>query len=117
PPGAAEPAEPPSLAATRHMMRTGAQILLRSVWELEKPVVAAVNGTAAGLGSHLAFACDLILASEDARFIEVFVRRGIAIDAAGGFLVPRVVPLCKAKEMVFFGGSLSAAEAPRVGLV
>ena len=115
PPGAAQ--EPPSVAATRQMMRSGAQILLRSIWDLEKPVLAAVNGTAAGLGSHLAFACDLILAAEDARFIEVFVRRGIAIDAAGGFLLPRVVPLCKAKEMVFFGDALGAAEAERIGLV
>jgi len=118
PAGAAnQPAAPPSIATTREVLRSGSQTLLRTVWELEKPVIAAVNGTAAGLGSHLAFACDLILVADDARFIEVFVRRGIAIDAAGGFLVPRVVPLCKAKEMVFFGDSLSADEAYRIGLV
>ena len=117
PAGAAQPAGPPSIAATREVLRGGSQTLLRTVWELEKPVLAVVNGTAAGLGSHLAFACDLILVAEDARFIEVFVRRGIAIDAAGGFLVPRVVPLCKAKEMVFFGDAMSAEEAYRIGLV
>jgi 2-(1,2-epoxy-1,2-dihydrophenyl)acetyl-CoA isomerase len=117
PPGAAQPARPPSITATRDMMRSGSQALLRSLWELEKPIVAAVNGTAAGLGSHLAFASDLILVCEDARFIEVFVRRGIAIDAAGGFLLPRVVPLCKAKEMVFFGDAMNADEAYRIGLV
>src|SRR5262249_6907154 len=91
PPGGAAPAgQPPSITVLRDTMRGGSQALLRSIWEIEKPVLAAVNGTAAGLGSHLAFACDLILAAEDARFIEVFVRRGIAIDAAGGFLLPRV---------------------------
>ena len=117
PAGAPAPTEAPPVGATREVLRTGSQRLLRSVWELEKPVIAAVNGTAAGLGAHLAFACDLILAAASARFIEVFVRRGIAIDAAGGFLVPRVMPLCKAKELVFFGDSLSAEEAERIGLV
>jgi 2-(1,2-epoxy-1,2-dihydrophenyl)acetyl-CoA isomerase len=117
PAGAPAPAGPPPIGATRDVLRSGSQRLLRTIWELEKPVIAAVNGTAAGLGAHLAFACDLILVAESARFIEVFVRRGIAIDAAGGFLVPRVMPLCKAKELVFFGDNLSAEEAYRIGLV
>lgn len=117
PPGAPVPTEPPPIGATREVLRTGSQRLLRAIWELEKPVIAAVNGTAAGLGAHLAFASDLILAAESARFIEVFVRRGIAIDAAGGFLVPRVMPLCRAKELVFFGDNLSAADALAMGLV
>jgi 2-(1,2-epoxy-1,2-dihydrophenyl)acetyl-CoA isomerase len=117
PPGAAAPTEPPPIGATREMMRTGSQRLLRAIWEIEKPVVAAVNGTAAGLGAHLAFASDLILVAASARYIEVFVRRGIAIDAAGGFLVPRVMPLCMAKELVFFGDALSAEDAHRIGLV
>jgi 2-(1,2-epoxy-1,2-dihydrophenyl)acetyl-CoA isomerase len=117
PPGAPAPTEPSPIGATREVLRTGSQRLLRTIWEIEKPVIAAVNGTAAGLGAHLAFASDLILAAETARFIEVFVRRGIAIDAAGGFLVPRVMPLCKAKELVFFGDNLGAEEALRIGLV
>jgi 2-(1,2-epoxy-1,2-dihydrophenyl)acetyl-CoA isomerase len=98
-------------------MRTGSQRLLRALWEIEKPVIAAVNGTAAGLGAHLAFACDLILVAEGARFIEVFVRRGIAVDAAGGYLLPRVMPLCKAKELAFLGDALTAEEAFRLGIV
>lgn len=117
PPGAPVPSEPPPISATRETLKAGSQRLLRTVWELEKPVLAAVNGVAAGLGAHLAFACDLILAAEGARFIEVFVRRGIAIDAAGGFLLPRVMPLAKAKELVFFGDDLSAEEACRLGVV
>ena len=93
------------------------QRVIRTLWELEKPTLAAVNGVAAGLGAHLAHACDLVLAAADARFIEVFVRRGIAVDAGGSFLLPRHVGLHKAKELVFFGDDLPAAEAERLGLV
>jgi 2-(1,2-epoxy-1,2-dihydrophenyl)acetyl-CoA isomerase len=108
---------PTGVGAGREMMRTRSHRLIRALWELEKPVIAAVNGVAAGLGSHLAFACDLTIAAEDARFIEVFVRRGIAVDGAGAYLLPRLIGLAKAKELVFFGEDLSAAEALRIGLI
>jgi 2-(1,2-epoxy-1,2-dihydrophenyl)acetyl-CoA isomerase len=103
--------------AGREVMRNSSQRLIRTLWELEKPVIAAVNGVAAGLGSHLAFACDLVIAAAEARFIEIFVRRGLAIDAGGAFLLPRLLGLSKAKELVFFGDDLPAAEALRLGLV
>jgi 2-(1,2-epoxy-1,2-dihydrophenyl)acetyl-CoA isomerase len=109
-------AGPPHPGATRDAMRPS-QRVIRALWELEKPIVAGVNGVAAGLGAHLAYACDLVVAADDARFIEVFVRRGIALDAGGGFLLPRHVGLHKAKELVFFGDELSAADAERLGLV
>jgi len=64
------------------MIRRGAQRLVGAVLDCEKPVIAAVNGTAAGIGAHLAFACDLVVAATEARFIEVFVRRGISPTAA-----------------------------------
>ncbi len=108
---------PSGPGAIRDAMKGSSQRLIRALWELEKPVVAAVNGVAAGLGSHLAFASDFVIAAADARFIEVFVRRGIAVDAAGAFLLPRLVGLQKAKELVFFGDDLSAEEAQRIGLV
>jgi 2-(1,2-epoxy-1,2-dihydrophenyl)acetyl-CoA isomerase len=108
---------PSGPGAGRELMKSSSQRLMRAVWDLEKPVVAAVNGVAAGLGSHLAFASDFVIAAAEARFIEVFVRRGIAVDAAGAFLLPRLVGLQKAKEMVFFGDDLSADEAQRIGLV
>jgi 2-(1,2-epoxy-1,2-dihydrophenyl)acetyl-CoA isomerase len=111
--GASGPAHP---GATRAAMQPS-QRVIRALWDLEKPIVAGVNGVAAGLGAHLAYACDLVIASEEARFIEVFVRRGIALDAGGGFLLPRHVGLHKAKELVFFGDELSAADAERLGLV
>ena len=99
------------------MIRTGWQRLITAVLDCEKPVIAAVNGTAAGGGMHLAIACDLVLAADTARFIEVFVRRGIAPDAGGAYLLPRLIGLQKAKELVFFGDDLSAADAERIGLV
>jgi 2-(1,2-epoxy-1,2-dihydrophenyl)acetyl-CoA isomerase len=99
------------------MIRTGAQRLVAAVQDCEKPVVAAVNGTAAGLGAHLALACDLVLAAEGSRFIEVFVRRGITPDGGGAYLLPRLVGLHKAKELVFFGDDCPAEEAERIGLV
>ncbi|MFE7619606.1 enoyl-CoA hydratase/isomerase family protein [Streptomyces sp. NPDC057496] len=98
-------------------IRLGAQRLIAAVLDCEKPVVAAVNGTAAGLGAHLAFACDLVLAAESAKFIEVFVRRGLVPDAGGAYLLPRLIGPQRAKELMFFGDSLPAAEAERLGLV
>jgi 2-(1,2-epoxy-1,2-dihydrophenyl)acetyl-CoA isomerase len=108
---------PTGPGAGRELMKGSSQRLIRALWDLEKPVVAAVNGVAAGLGSHLAFASDFVIASSEARFIEVFVRRGIAVDAGGAFLLPRLVGLQRAKQMVFFGDDLSAEDAQRWGLV
>jgi 2-(1,2-epoxy-1,2-dihydrophenyl)acetyl-CoA isomerase len=98
-------------------LRTGAQRLVAAVLDCEKPVIAAVNGTAAGLGAHLALACDLVLAAESARFIEVFVRRGLVPDGGGAYLLPRLVGPQRAKELMFFGDALTAADAERLGLV
>jgi len=98
-------------------IRVGAQRLIAAVLDCEKPVIAAVNGTAAGLGAHLALACDLVLAAESARFIEVFVRRGLVPDGGGAYLLPRLIGPQRAKELMFFGDALTATDAERLGLV
>ncbi|MFI6059045.1 enoyl-CoA hydratase/isomerase family protein [Streptomyces sp. NPDC051286] len=98
-------------------IRLGAQRLIAAVLDCEKPVIAAVNGTAAGIGAHLAFACDLVLAAESAKFIEVFVRRGLVPDGGGAYLLTRLIGPQRAKELMFFGDSLPAADAERLGLV
>ena len=98
-------------------IKTGAQRLVAAILDCEKPVIAAVNGTAAGIGSHMALACDLVVAAEGVRFIEVFIRRGIAPDGGGAYLLPRLIGVQKAKELMFFGDDLHAEDALAMGLV
>jgi 2-(1,2-epoxy-1,2-dihydrophenyl)acetyl-CoA isomerase len=99
------------------IIRNGWQRLVGSILDCEKPVIAGVNGTAAGGGMHLALACDLVVAAEESKFIEVFIRRGIAPDAGGAWILTRLVGIQKAKELFFFGDDVPAAEAYRLGLV
>jgi 2-(1,2-epoxy-1,2-dihydrophenyl)acetyl-CoA isomerase len=109
--------ERPDLRAIREAMKGGMQRLITAIWELDKPVIAAVNGVAAGGGAQLALVCDLVIAARTARFIEIFVRRGLAVDSGGGWLLPRLIGLQKAKELVFFGDAVSADDAAAIGLV
>jgi 2-(1,2-epoxy-1,2-dihydrophenyl)acetyl-CoA isomerase len=119
PPGPARPDDAPDRATgdVIRMIATGAQRLVSAILDCEKPVIASVNGTAAGIGAHLALAADLVIAADTAKLIEVFVRRGIAPDGGGAWLLPRVVGLHKAKELIFFGEDLSAADALHLGIV
>lgn len=99
------------------LIRNGAQRLISSILDCDKPVIAVVQGTAAGLGAHLAYASDLVVASEQASFIESFVRRGLVVDAGGAYLLPRLIGLQRAKELAFLGDKLSATDAAALGLV
>ena len=80
-------------------------------------MIGAVNGIAAGIGAHLALACDLVIAAESAKFIEVFARRGLVPDGGGAHLLTRLVGVHKAKELMFFADDVPAAEALALGLV
>jgi 2-(1,2-epoxy-1,2-dihydrophenyl)acetyl-CoA isomerase len=95
----------------------GAQRLIAAVIDCPKPVVAVVQGTAAGLGAHLAYACDLVVAAEAASFLEPFLLRGIIVDAGGAYLLPRLVGMQRAKELMFLAEKLPAGEAKAMGLV
>jgi 2-(1,2-epoxy-1,2-dihydrophenyl)acetyl-CoA isomerase len=99
------------------MMRGGMQQLMQAIQDCEKPVIVALNGTAAGGGAMLVLAADLVVAADNAKIIQVFVRRGLIPDAGVAYLLPRVVGMHKAKELVFFGDDLSAADAERLGIV
>src|SRR5262249_27152354 len=112
----------PDLAArgndTRHA-------LLRLHWvadialalhRIPKPIIAKVNGVAVGAGLNLALGCDLIVASESARFSEIFARRGLTVDFGGSWLLPRLIGMHRAKELAFFADIISAKEA-EIGLV
>jgi 2-(1,2-epoxy-1,2-dihydrophenyl)acetyl-CoA isomerase len=83
----------------------------------EKISIAAVNGVAAGAGCNLALACDLRVASEEAQFIQAFVRVGLAPDCGGSTILPRLVGLSKALELLLLGEPVDAKEALRIGLV
>jgi 2-(1,2-epoxy-1,2-dihydrophenyl)acetyl-CoA isomerase len=85
--------------------------------EIPKPTIAKVNGVAVGAGLNLALGCDLIVAGESARFSEIFVKRGLALDLGGSWLLPRLVGLHKAKELALLGDMLDAREAERIGIV
>jgi 2-(1,2-epoxy-1,2-dihydrophenyl)acetyl-CoA isomerase len=101
----------------RRMMLRNAIKLMNMIIDCEKPVIAQVEGTAAGIGAHLAFACDMVIAGEQAKFIEVFARRGLAADGMGTWLLPRLIGLQKAKELVFLAEDITAARAAEIGLV
>lgn len=95
----------------------GWQRVLTSVLDCEKPVIAAVNGIAAGAGMHLALAADVVVMAESARFVPVFVRRGIVPDGGGVYLLTRLVGPQVAKQLYLFGDDVSSADAQRLGLV
>jgi 2-(1,2-epoxy-1,2-dihydrophenyl)acetyl-CoA isomerase len=91
--------------------------ILRAIRTLEKPVVCAVNGVAAGAGANLAFACDITLAAESASFIQSFSKLGLIPDGGGTFILPRIVGLQRAAALTMLGDKLPAAKARDWGLV
>ena len=122
--GGAQKPEPPrpddapdrALGDVSRLVRRGWQRLVASILDCEKPVIAAVNGTAAGGGANLVLACDLVVMADSASLIEIFVKRGIIPDAGGCYLLPRVVGPQRAKELMFLGDALTAADCERWGI-
>lgn len=84
---------------------------------IPKPTIAKVRGVAAGAGWNMALACDLVVAADDARFSQIFVKRGLSVDFGGSWVLPRLIGLQRAKELTFFGEFVSAIEARDLGLV
>jgi 2-(1,2-epoxy-1,2-dihydrophenyl)acetyl-CoA isomerase len=91
--------------------------VIRAIRRLEKPVVCAVNGVAAGAGANLAFACDLVFASTEASFIQSFCRIGLIPDSGGTFFLPRLVGVARATGLALLGGKVGAAQAKEWGLI
>ena len=96
--------------------RARGEIVMR-LHRMPKPTLAVVDGVCVGVGLGLALACDLVLASDRARFSEIFARRGLALDGGNSWLLPRRVGLHKAKELTFFADMIDAKEAESIGLV
>jgi 2-(1,2-epoxy-1,2-dihydrophenyl)acetyl-CoA isomerase len=91
--------------------------IIRAIRTLEKPVVCAVNGVAAGAGANIAFACDLLIAAEDATFIQSFAKIGLIPDSGGTFVLPRLVGYQRATALAMLGDKLDARTAKQWGLV
>lgn len=90
--------------------------VIKAIWENEKPFIAAVNGPAYGFGCNFALACDYVIAAEDAQFCEVFVTRGLPLEALGAYLLTRALPPARAKAMALLGEAIDGVEAERWGL-
>jgi len=91
--------------------------IILAIRNLEKPVVAAVNGVAAGAGANIALACDIVIASEAASFIQAFSGIGLIPDSGGTFFLPRLVGFQKALALAMLGDKISAQEAERMGMI
>ena len=84
---------------------------------LPMPTIAKVRGVAVGAGCNMALGCDLVVASDNARFSEIFARRGLSIDFGGSWVLPRLIGMHRARELAFLADIISASEAERIGLV
>ena len=94
-----------------------AQKIIEALANMEKPVIAAVNGLAVGAGCSIAMACDIIIASSNAKFSQNFVKIGLVSDMGGMYFLPRMVGLARAKELLFTGATIDAEEAREIGLI
>jgi 2-(1,2-epoxy-1,2-dihydrophenyl)acetyl-CoA isomerase len=102
--------------AGRHARMKEVGSAAMALHRLTKPTIAAVDGVAVGAGMNLALGCDVVVATERARFSEIFVRRGLTVDFGGSWLLPRIVGLQRAKELALTGRIVGAGEAVQIGI-
>lgn len=91
--------------------------IIQRIRTIEKPIIAAVNGVAAGAGANIALACDIVVASENASFIQAFSKIGLVPDSAGTFFLPRLIGFQKASALMMLGDKVTASEAEGLGMV
>ena len=108
--------DPKSVGLTRTVQEHYNPII-KKIRELKKPVIAAVNGVAAGAGASLALACDIVVASENASFIQAFSKIGLIPDSGGTFFLPRIIGMQKASALMMTADPVSANEAEKIGMI
>ena len=91
--------------------------IIKRIRAINKPIIAAVNGVAAGAGANIALACDIVIAVEGVAFIQAFSKIGLVPDSAGTFFLPRLIGFQKASALMMLGDKVSAEEAERLGMV
>ncbi|MCB0464355.1 MAG: enoyl-CoA hydratase/isomerase family protein [Aequorivita sp.] len=91
--------------------------IIQRIRNIEKPIIGAINGVAAGAGANIALACDVVVASENASFIQAFSKIGLVPDSAGTFFLPRLIGFQKASALMMLGDKVSAEEAEKLGMV
>ena len=91
--------------------------IIRQIRKLEKPVVAAVNGVAAGAGANIALCCDVVIATESASFMQAFSKIGLIPDSGGTYVLPRLIGWQKASALMMLGDKVSAQDAERMGMI
>src|SRR5690606_21866540 len=91
--------------------------IIKRIRNIAKPIVAAVNGVAAGAGANIALACDIVLAAESSSFIQAFSKIGLIPDSGGTFFLPRLIGFQKASALAMTGERVSATEAERIGMI
>jgi 2-(1,2-epoxy-1,2-dihydrophenyl)acetyl-CoA isomerase len=91
--------------------------IVTRIRKLEKPVIASVNGVAAGAGANIAFCCDIIVASQSASFIQAFSKIGLIPDSSGTYFLPRLIGWQKATALMMMGEKISASEAEKMGMI
>lgn len=103
--------------STSQALRVGVQTFVSELWELDKPSVAAVQGHAIGPGAHLGLACDFVFVSDSTKFRWSFAKWGLVVDAGGAYLLPRLVGLPRARQLVLLGEGINGNQAVEEGLV
>ncbi|MDC7994545.1 enoyl-CoA hydratase-related protein [Altibacter sp. HG106] len=91
--------------------------IIQRLRAIEKPIIAAVNGVAAGAGANIALACDVVIATEQASFIQAFSKIGLIPDSGGTFFLPRLIGFQKASALMMLGDKVSASEAEKLGMI
>jgi len=91
--------------------------IIKRIRAIKKPIIAAVNGVAAGAGANIALACDIVIAHEKVSFIQAFSKIGLVPDSAGTFFLPRLIGFGKASALMMLGDKVSATDAEKIGMI